>query len=518
MLEGKRISELETVTNLQTGCCFPVLSTGATKRITFGSLLSEIENNLPETGIDQVKEDVEQLKIKTEKIDTLSVDVENVKETVADVDEMVQGQNAAIRNCVSTVEGLEQVIETTHFDDVLELENDVRANTTNVTSINEKIPAQASAENKLADSASVERKLDKTTTAENAGKAVVVDEEGNLTFGEAGVQVSQEEGNAIEEKDDGIYVPSGLSGVPIGTIVSWSSDNIPAGFLKFDGTTYNKSDYPVLYTRIPNEWKIDENTFKLPDLKDKFIQGANNNLGESIEAGLPNITGTLALGDPSDNVNDYTNSLQTQIGAFYSDTQSAKCYNENGATGKANIPKFSATKGETKTDGTLKTADEPHVYGNSDTVQPPAIALHFIIKATDYSQATEDVIDDTKATTGNVWSASKTKEEIETVDNKNNYSTEEIIVGKWIDGRPIYKKSFYFSSISNGTVIDDNSIDKVLIETIGNGLINNQYYPFPMGNAAGESMIKKTNNKFVYNGAWTTNELYFSIKYIKTTD
>ena len=132
MLEGKRISELETVTNLQTGCCFPVLSTGATKRIAFGSLLSEIENNLPETGIEQVKEDVAKLKVKTEQIDTLSADVENVKEEVANVDEMVQGQNATIRNCVSTVEGLEQIIEQTHFDDVLELEGQVRANTANI--------------------------------------------------------------------------------------------------------------------------------------------------------------------------------------------------------------------------------------------------------------------------------------------------------------------------------------------------------------------------------------------------
>ena len=39
-----------------------------------------------------------------------------------------------------------------------------------------------------------------------------------------------------------------------------------------------------------------------------------------------------------------------------------------------------ASKGETKTDGTLKTADEHHVYGASDTVQPPAVAINYIIK------------------------------------------------------------------------------------------------------------------------------------------
>lgn len=163
MLEGKRISELDTVTNLQNGCCFPVLSTGATKRITFGSLLSEIENNLPETGIEEVKKDVAELKVKSEQIDTLSADVENVKEEVADVDEMVQGQNATIRNYSEKVDTLEQIVEDTHFEDVLELEGQVRTNTTNIT-----------------------HKLDNTTSPDNAGKIVGVDEDGSLTFVEGG--------------------------------------------------------------------------------------------------------------------------------------------------------------------------------------------------------------------------------------------------------------------------------------------------------------------------------------------
>lgn len=163
MLEGKRISELDTVTNLQNGCCFPVLSQGTTKRITFGSLLSEIENNLPETGIEEVKKDVAELKVKSEQIDTLSADVENVKEEVADVDEMVQGQNATIRNYSEKVDTLEQIVEDTHFEDVLELEGQVRANTTNIT-----------------------HKLDNTTSPDNAGKVVGVDEDGTLTFVEGG--------------------------------------------------------------------------------------------------------------------------------------------------------------------------------------------------------------------------------------------------------------------------------------------------------------------------------------------
>lgn len=187
MLEGKKISELDQIDTLSLGSSFPVLDKGATKRIAFSALLNKIENELPESDIDKVKDDVEKLKVKTESINTLTTEMEAVKDQVSGVDEMVQGQNATIRNCVSTVEGLEQVIESTHFDDVLALEEQVRANTANV-----------------------EKKLNKTTDSANAGKAVVVDENGNLVFGAAGdsaivPSITQEQYNNLTEaeKNDG---------------------------------------------------------------------------------------------------------------------------------------------------------------------------------------------------------------------------------------------------------------------------------------------------------------------------
>lgn len=138
MLEGKKISELETTTQLQNACCFPVLNNGTTRRITFGSLLSQIENNLPDSGIEQVKEDVEALKnharTSEQHIDDMNVEIDNMKNEFDVVDEMVRGQNATIRNCVSTVNDLNETIAQTHFDDVLELEEQVRVNETNIES------------------------------------------------------------------------------------------------------------------------------------------------------------------------------------------------------------------------------------------------------------------------------------------------------------------------------------------------------------------------------------------------
>lgn len=136
MLEGKKISELEPTTKLQRACCFPVLNNGVTRRITYASLLSEIENDLPESEIEQVKDDLEKLqsraKTSEKRIDDLETETENLKSEFDVVDEMVQGQNATIRNYTTTVEEIERTIENTHFDDVLELEQQVRTNEANI--------------------------------------------------------------------------------------------------------------------------------------------------------------------------------------------------------------------------------------------------------------------------------------------------------------------------------------------------------------------------------------------------
>lgn len=44
MAEGIKISEMEQVTTLEDGCCFPVVSNGENKKITFSNLKSLVKN------------------------------------------------------------------------------------------------------------------------------------------------------------------------------------------------------------------------------------------------------------------------------------------------------------------------------------------------------------------------------------------------------------------------------------------------------------------------------------------
>lgn len=63
--------------------------------------------------------------------------------------------------------------------------------------------------------------------------------------------------------------------VPIGTVLDTLCDSPPAGFLLFHGQTVNSADYPALAKAL----KITASTITLPDARDKFIRGANGNLG-----------------------------------------------------------------------------------------------------------------------------------------------------------------------------------------------------------------------------------------------
>lgn len=318
---------------------------------------------------------------------------------------------------------------------------------------------------------------------------------------------------------------------PIGTILPYIGSSAPAGFLFFDGNDYNGEDYPQLYAKVRNLPAFASETdgyFKLPDLAGRVLQGATiENLGELIAAGLPNITGSFRV-----------NGIKTSGGNTSIIRSTTGCYeppvvyssanygtSESTQTGMYTV-KTKASLGETKTDGTLKTADEPHVYGNSDTVQQAALTINYMIKATNTNESLDDIIDDSTTDVGHAWSGAKVKEEIESVDNKNNYSTEEKVIGEWIDGKPIYRKIFTgtswggtsesWTSIETGVSQFDFSIVDNLIKWFGvrpeiHGAVNNA-----------SLRISKTSN--------TAKLEYFSpqkynppvtitvIEYTKTTD
>lgn len=204
--------------------------------------------------------------------------------------------------------------------------------------------------------------------------------------------------------------------VPIGCIIPFSGSTIPVGFLLCDGSEVSKIDYADLYAIIADTYGTATDTakFKLPDLRDRFVQGANGNLGTSKTAGLPNITGK-----------------------FYHDTNAkaglSGAFTYEGA-GRQNL------MNDTPTNSGLITFDASKsnsIYGNSDTVQPPSVCLTFIIKALkvsdQYADAVGTLIDDSATNvTDKTWSAKKISDTIDTskVDAYTKSEADDMFAGK----------------------------------------------------------------------------------------
>lgn len=170
----------------------------------------------------------------------------------------------------------------------------------------------------------------------------------------------------LSSTDYTIYANGKVGDGNVGDIKTISSENIPYGWLLCDGREVSRTEYSALFniigTKFGNGDKI--NTFNVPDLKDRFLQGANGNLGTVKEAGLPNITGSFGTKE-GDNGTCF--GLKDFSGCIYG-SGSARGYTDNYGTEFSKYANFDASRMPNS------------IYGKSDTVQPPAVCVNYIIK------------------------------------------------------------------------------------------------------------------------------------------
>jgi microcystin-dependent protein len=69
--------------------------------------------------------------------------------------------------------------------------------------------------------------------------------------------------------------------IMIGMVMPWAGDedDIPDRLLLCDGSVYNTVDYPMLYSVLAPAYKINADTFRVPDLVDMFVRGTDENTG-----------------------------------------------------------------------------------------------------------------------------------------------------------------------------------------------------------------------------------------------
>ncbi len=160
---------------------------------------------------------------------------------------------------------------------------------------------------------------------------------------------------------------AGSAGIPVGTLFPYAADTVtpPTGFLFCNGQAVSRTMYPDLFSVLGTTWGAGDGstTFNLPKSEDLVLQGASatNPVGTYLSAGLPNITGSIKA-----------------YGYVPGATSGAISYTYYGSNNS-----WGGTGSSTPTDITIDASRSSAIYGASDTVQPPAACVKFIIKAYD---------------------------------------------------------------------------------------------------------------------------------------
>ena len=241
-------------------------------------------------------------------------------------------------------------------------------------------------------------------------------------------QVTTKDGQKIVEPISG-SIPTGN---PVGTLLTTYKKIQPRNYLYCDGSTFNASQYPALYLYL--------GTNVLPDYRECVMVGAEQNT-----------TDTIA-----------THDVYAQ-GEFKDDqTKTAKIGVQDGASNVVSGGNGTILGGENVGfDGTFSSGSGSVLLGavgnysggnkrvlninNGTTTHGKRKAVYVYIKAVDGVDISDQ---DTFLVTVKNF-----------VEEKNSYSTTEMLTGgKWIDGKPIYRKCLTITNLIQESIISVASL------------------------------------------------------------
>lgn len=157
-------------------------------------------------------------------------------------------------------------------------------------------------------------------------------------------------------------VSSGGAGCPTGMIAFFHATTPPEGWLPCNGQKVSRTTYANLFAVIGTKYGAGDGstTFTLPNLHHRFLEGTTTTreVGNSVSAGLPNITGYLTSLD-YDSTDTWTG------GAF-----SVRLKNAGSSYGSSQCVAILDFSGSSSSS----------VYGRSSIVQPPSLRLLPCIK------------------------------------------------------------------------------------------------------------------------------------------
>ena len=285
------------------------------------------------------------------------------------------------------------------------------------------------------------------------------------------------------------------TGAPVGTLVTQYKKVPMSGYLYCDGSTFDENDYPALYMYL--------GTNVLPDYRECVMVGAEQNTTDTIATHDVYGEGEFKDDQLQEHVHNISRNSNGNPPYFFQNNGSGEIF--HGAL----------TTTTTGKDATPIVTGMP-TGRPGETTHGKQKAVYVYIKATSglAENQQENVLNDVKGY----------------VDSSNSYSTDEVKTGgKWIDGKPIYRKVVNFGALPNATIKEvsfDNINADTFVKIEGIAMSNSGTavtIPFTDTSSATQSITIIINSSSVSINTGTTNrsdytKCYITIEYTKTTD
>ena len=246
------------------------------------------------------------------------------------------------------------------------------------------------------------------------------------------------------------YLSGGVHGgfTPVGSIIAVMGNDAPTNYLKCDGSVYSIADYPELANYFEEQFDNvnffggdGATTFAVPDLRGEFLRGTGINShtdgGNGANVGVHQT--------PTGHVQTILNQ-----GKYFGPSHD---WNDSTRQNSTNIDKTLVTRSTTKVpyitlvEGTDSTTEELFASRPTNTSVLYCIAVkNIFLDASDFCELVDE--NDIKEIIGSNMPSAR--------QNFMEYSTDEQVIGKWINGKPVYQKTIQIpvSAFSSATGSD----------------------------------------------------------------
>ena len=298
------------------------------------------------------------------------------------------------------------------------------------------------------------------------------------------------------------YVDStkGIEDTPVGHIIPYMGNNAPKHYLICDGGEYNIVDYPYLAQHFTDEFGSvnyfggdGTTTFAVPDLRGEFLRGTGTNSHANQGSGA-----TVGEHQDGTDIPVIAQYINNGTACLYTPGRKTDRYPHKmdsvpveGYTGFNSVRLERAEQGNNTTD----------IRRETITTRPTNTSVLYCIKyePTYFMK--------------NTYSADSV------------YSTDEMIIGRWIDGKPLYRKVIQGNITSKDQilfVVNENV--KTMVSIYGYDCPDGTYY-FPFNYAQTGSTYKSifykkdTDTIEFRSNSYNPGEVYVVVlEYTKTTD